>query len=234
MRNILFFLFTLVCCMAQAQEYTSENSLFRKAISLYQQDRYGEYSHRENVYVDTVKNVMSIYAYDKQSQDLYVRTSNGNYVIMLNYDYAKSIENNSDIPTYDAEAINAIVAKVNAQLDAKYRALNDSITKAEEAQGTIRCSFYGGEEALLSFVSQHLVYPPKAVKNSIQGIVVVIFQVKEDGKVGKIKVEKSLTPECDKAAVKVVKALPRFSPAKSKGKPVTIWFRLPIRFRISD
>lgn len=230
---LLTLVLTFVGYVAKAQEYTCDNSLFRKAISVYQRDKYGKYIHRENVYVDTVKNVESVYAYDKKSQALYVRTANGNYAIMLNYDYAKSIENNSDMPTYDTEEINAIVAKVSAELDAKYCALNDSITKEEEAHGIIKCSFNGGEKALLSFVSQHLVYPPKAVKKNIQGTVIVLFQVKEDGSVGKIKVEKSLTPECDKAAVEVVKALPKFSPAKYKWKPIVIWFRLPIRFRIT-
>ena len=55
-----------------------------------------------------------------------------------------------------------------------------------------------------------------------------------DGLVSNVKIEKSLSRECDQAAAAVVRKLPRFIPAKKNGRPVAVWFRLPIRFRITS
>ena len=93
-------------------------------------------------------------------------------------------------------------------------------------------NYPGGESALLAFVSKNLVYPAIAQEQELQGTVVLRFKVGTDGSVTDVKVEKSLSRECDKAAADVVRKLHRFVPAKQQGHPVPVWFRLPIRFRI--
>ena len=85
---------------------------------------------------------------------------------------------------------------------------------------------------MLSFVSKNLVYPAIAQEQELQGTVVLRFKVDVDGSVSAVKVEKSLSKECDQAAAAVVRKLHRFVPAKQQGHPVPVWFRLPIRFRI--
>lgn len=96
----------------------------------------------------------------------------------------------------------------------------------------VPATYPGGEAALLAFVSKNLVYPAIAQEQELQGTVVLRFKVDTDGSVSTVKVEKSLSRECDKAAADVVKKLHRFVPAKQQGHPVPVWFRLPIRFRI--
>lgn len=96
----------------------------------------------------------------------------------------------------------------------------------------VPATYPGGEEALLAFVSKNLVYPSIAIEQELQGTVILRFQVGTDGSVSQIKVEKSLSRECDQAAATVVRKLNRFVPAKQQGRPVPVWFRLPIRFRI--
>lgn len=91
--------------------------------------------------------------------------------------------------------------------------------------------FRGGESALLQFISQNLVYPVIAQEQEIQGSVILEFVVEKDGSIGDVKVIKSLSKECDQAAIDVVRKLPRFTPARKQGKPVAVMFRLPIRFR---
>ena len=93
-------------------------------------------------------------------------------------------------------------------------------------------TFPGGEQALLAYIGKNLKYPSIAQEQEIQGVVVVRFVVLEDGTVGDAVIQKGLHPECDKAAVKVVKSLPRFIPGKQQGKPVKVWFTCPIRFVI--
>ena len=96
----------------------------------------------------------------------------------------------------------------------------------------VPATYPGGESALLAFVSKNLVYPAIAQEQELQGTVVLRFKVDVDGSVSAVKVEKSLSKECDQAAAAVVRKLHRFVPAKQQGHPVPVWFRLPIRFRI--
>ena len=91
----------------------------------------------------------------------------------------------------------------------------------------------GGETALLTSVAQNLVYPAVAIKKKVQGIVLVKFLISSDGTVIYAEIQKPLSPECDQAALDVVKKFQRFTPAKRKGQAVPMWYTLPIRFRIS-
>lgn len=94
-------------------------------------------------------------------------------------------------------------------------------------------SYPGGESALLKYISTHVKYPSIAQEQEIQGVVLLRFVVLEDGSIGEVRVQKGLHPECDKAAVKVIKELPRFTPGRQQGKPVKVWFTCPVRFVIS-
>ena len=96
----------------------------------------------------------------------------------------------------------------------------------------VQAQFPGGERALLKYVSDNLVYPSIAQEQELQGVVVLRFKVDVDGSVSSVKIEKSLSKECDQAAAEVVRKLHRFVPAKQQGHPVPVWFRLPVRFRI--
>ena len=96
----------------------------------------------------------------------------------------------------------------------------------------VPATYPGGEAALLAFVSKNLVYPAIAQEQELQGVVVLRFKVDVDGSVSSVKIEKSLSKECDQAAAEVVRKLHRFVPAKQPGHPVPVWFRLPVRFRI--
>jgi len=96
----------------------------------------------------------------------------------------------------------------------------------------VPATYPGGEAALLEFVNKNVVYPAIAVEQELQGTVILRFKVDVDGSVSTVKVEKSLSKECDKAAADVVRKLKRFVPAKQQGHPVPVWFRLPVRFRI--
>lgn len=96
----------------------------------------------------------------------------------------------------------------------------------------VQATYPGGEAALLDFVSKNLVYPAIAQEQELQGTVILRFKVGVDGSVSDVRIEKSLSKECDAAAAAVVRKLKRFVPAKQQGHPVPVWFRLPIRFRI--
>ncbi len=94
-------------------------------------------------------------------------------------------------------------------------------------------TFPGGEAALLKYISDHLKYPQVALEQDIQGVVHLRFVVLPNGSVGDVFVVKGIDASCDREAVRVVKSLPRFIPGKQQGKPVSVWYTVPIRFVIN-
>ncbi len=90
----------------------------------------------------------------------------------------------------------------------------------------------GGEPAILRFIAENLKYPSIAQDQGLQGTVVLKFTVDKTGAVTDIVVSKSLSRECDKAAVECVSKLKRFTPARQQGHPVPVKYTLPIRFRL--
>jgi len=92
--------------------------------------------------------------------------------------------------------------------------------------------FPGGEVALLAYISEHTQYPEVAKENNIQGKVIVRFCVTSKGGVDKVSILKGVDPELDAEAIRVVGTLPAFKPGKQGGKPVPVWYMVPINFTL--
>ena len=92
--------------------------------------------------------------------------------------------------------------------------------------------FPGGEAALMKYLQSHINYPPMAAENNIQGKVIVQFVVGKDGKVGEVKVVRSVDKDLDREAVRVCKMLPKFTPGRQNGQPVSVWYTLPVQFKL--
>ncbi len=92
--------------------------------------------------------------------------------------------------------------------------------------------FPGGDPALLQYIAEHTNYPEVAKENNIQGRVIVRFCVTSKGTINQVSVLKGVDPELDKEAVRVVESLPAFKPGKQGGKPVPVWYKVPITFTL--
>ena len=92
--------------------------------------------------------------------------------------------------------------------------------------------FPGGDEALIKYLSSHINYPPMSAESNIQGRVVVQFVVDKTGKVGEVKVVRSVDKDLDREAVRVCKSLPKFVPGRQNGQPVSVWYTLPVTFKL--
>ena len=92
--------------------------------------------------------------------------------------------------------------------------------------------FPGGQNAMIEFLSQNVHYPETAAKNNVEGRVVLQFIVEKDGQIGEVKVARSVDPELDAEALRVVKSMPNFIPGRQDGKPVAVWYTLPIVFKL--
>ena len=88
----------------------------------------------------------------------------------------------------------------------------------------------GGQAGLLNHIHNNIRYPAAAIDKNVQGVVILRFVVERDGSVGEVQVLKSLSAECDREAIRVIKTLRPFIPAKLKGVPVRKWFTVPIRY----
>ena len=92
--------------------------------------------------------------------------------------------------------------------------------------------FPGGDPALLAYIAANTQYPEIAKENNIQGKVIVRFCVTSKGGVNQVSVLKGVDPELDKEAMRVVTTLPTFKPGKQGGKPVPVWYMVPIAFTL--
>jgi len=92
--------------------------------------------------------------------------------------------------------------------------------------------FPEGDAALLKWISDNIIYPKSAAEKGIQGRVACAFTVNADGSVSDVKVVRSLDPEIDAEAVRVLSLLPKFKPGEEKGKPVRVKYSVPVRFSL--
>lgn len=93
--------------------------------------------------------------------------------------------------------------------------------------------FPGGIEALFDFISRNVVYPQSAKENGIVGKVIVQFVVNKKGKVEKVQVVRGVDPILDQQAIKVVEKLPDWTPGEQNGKAVSVYYTLPISFKLN-
>lgn len=90
--------------------------------------------------------------------------------------------------------------------------------------------FPGGDAGREAWLAKNTNYPAMELDAGIQGTVWVELTVDKDGSVTNVALKKGISPGLDKEAVRVVKAMPKWAPAKMGGRPVTQLSRLPITF----
>jgi TonB family protein len=93
-------------------------------------------------------------------------------------------------------------------------------------------SFPGGDAALMKFINDNIIYPESAKENNIEGRVVLKFCVTYKGAVEQVNILKKVDPSLDAEAVRVIKLLPAFIPGRQGGKPVNVWYNVPVVFQL--
>ena len=91
--------------------------------------------------------------------------------------------------------------------------------------------FPGGEKAMMEFIATNLRYPQQAVKDDVQGMVLVDFVINTEGKATDPKIVRSLSPECDAEVIRVVSLMPAWTPGQQDGKTVNVKYTLPVMFK---
>jgi TonB family protein len=85
---------------------------------------------------------------------------------------------------------------------------------------------------LKEWVYKYIKYPEAAIRDGVQGRVMVDFIIDKDGKVTDVRVLRSVSEELDAEAVKVVSASPKWKPGRMNGNKVRTSMTIPVEFRL--
>lgn len=97
----------------------------------------------------------------------------------------------------------------------------------------VDAEFDGGYEAWKKYILSELTYPEYSIENGDEGTVYLTFVVEVDGSIGDIKINKSVSPEIDREAKRVIKQSPKWKPGKVGNQNVRSRMSIPIKFEIN-
>lgn len=136
----------------------------------------------------------------------------------------------------DARATSTKKGKVSGRIDA-----DDPAVKIEKDQmgyysrTDVAPAYDGGQTAIEDYIISNLEYPQDAIDNSVEGTVRVRFAVDQQGNVTNVStVGERLGHGLEEEAVRVVSAMPKWTPGQVKGKNVTTWRLLPINYKLES
>jgi len=94
--------------------------------------------------------------------------------------------------------------------------------------------FPGGQSAMLQYVANNLDYPEEAKNRGVEGKINVKFTVRKDGIIydAFIISKETLGYGCERSSIEVIENMPNWTPGMSQGKPVPVYFNMPLHFRL--
>ena len=139
-------------------------------------------------------------------------------------------QKDNDKGTEDRNVTKTLKDEVVVEKKTEIKQEKEEIFKSVEQMPT----FPGGDAALMKYLSSHIQYPTAAAEKGIDGKVIVQFVVTKTGKVGEVKVVRSKDRDLDAEAVRVCRSLPDFIPGRQNGQPVSVWYTLPVTFKLQN
>ncbi len=95
-------------------------------------------------------------------------------------------------------------------------------------------SFHNGIKNMYQYIARNLRYPEPARRAHVQGKVFVKFVVRKDGSVSDLHVLKGIGFGCDEETVRVLGSMPKWTPGEQSGKPVSVYFTMPVNFVLEE
>jgi protein TonB len=138
----------------------------------------------------------------------------------------------------DKEITNELVVNAEVTDDTKNIEITPVKVEEEEEEEEVEIftvvendpEFPGGTEALYKYLATNIKFPQLARDNNISGRVYVTFVVERDGSITGARVLRDIGGGCGAEAIRVVKAMPKWTPGKQRGKPVRVQYNLPVAF----
>jgi TonB family protein len=169
--------------------------------------------------------VDSVYAYDKSGEKL--RNDSKEFLAIQ-----KEIMDNDrelrlivyDVVEQDGDYGDDVVAIEEAPAE-------EILTFAEQQP-----EFPGGQDSLMSYLRRNIKYPQLEKEQDKQGTVYISFVVYKDGTISNVKALKEVSgaPGLTKEAIRVVSAMPKWTPGKMNGRAVNVQQTIPIRFVLTN
>jgi protein TonB len=142
-------------------------------------------------------------------------------------------ENDSD--STDSQTLEATEIQKETTLTPT-ETVSENIEKNTETVFTVveeSAMFPGGQDELIKYLAQNIKYPKQARVRGVEGLVSVSFVVEKDGSLTDIKLLRDIGSGCGQEALRVVKEMPKWKPAKLKGEIVRMQFNLPVKFTLA-
>jgi TonB family protein len=125
------------------------------------------------------------------------------------------------------EKVNSETVETSEEIDIQEEASSEVFVVVEDMP-----TYPGGDNGLMKYINNNIVYPEAAKEKNIQGRVILRFAVMASGKVDKVSVLKSVDPSVDNEAIRVIKSLPDWNPGRQGGKAVNVWYSVPVTFQL--
>ena len=93
--------------------------------------------------------------------------------------------------------------------------------------------FPGGNQRFFEYLARNVRYPLEARRNNIQGKVFISFVVKRDGKLADPMIVRSLSPETDAEAIRLINLSPHWTPGIQNGRAVDVAYTIAVTFRMA-
>ncbi len=166
---------------------------------------------------------------DKASRELYGEEGKNGVVIITTKNAAREPVNYKATATWQpssaATSDDIVSSEVDIETETNDSEAFDVVEKMPE--------YPGGIEGMMKFLQENIHYPETASKAGIQGRVLINFIVESDGRISNIHVVRKVNDDLDAEAVRVVGAMPKWTPGMQKGKAVRVKYTLPISFRLN-
>lgn len=140
-----------------------------------------------------------------------------------------TLEEDVEFDSMEDDPEDAIVQNYDGEFSEDYDPSGEVFVIVEEMP-----QFPGGESALQAFIKKNLKYPTIALENGISGRVICTFVIDGKGKVTGAEVLRSVDPNLDKEALRVIGLMPDWKPGRQQGKPVRVRYTLPVIFRLQQ
>ena len=111
----------------------------------------------------------------------------------------------------------------------------DSVNKQTQNEKVVitQPEFKGGIEKMYEYITTNFQYPEDAKKRSVRGKMEVEFTVEKSGDITYVGILKGLDYSIDEEVLRLLKAMPRWTPATKNGEPVRYKVSMPITIRAS-
>ncbi len=131
-------------------------------------------------------------------------------------------------PAKNPETYGSFESTISIKFELPDKVLKDDVYVVAEKMPV----YPGGDKELLMFIANNTKYPEAAKFEKAQGRVIVRFIVNTEGNVEDAIILKGINPYLDAEALKVVNMLSGFEPASQGGKPVSVYYMVPITFTL--